>query len=75
MRLEQQKSKMCIDLEGDLSAYLDGELDVINVEKVTQHLDGCAECQGFVEQLRQMARLHRSCFTPDDLLANIGFCR
>lgn len=71
MRLEQQKSKLCIDLEGDLSAYLDGELDTIDAEKVTSHLDGCAKCQGYVEQMRQMARLHRSCFTPEDIFANI----
>jgi hypothetical protein len=44
----------------DLSAMLDGELDAPSVRRVMVHSDVCQQCKGFLESIRQQARLHRT---------------
>ncbi len=42
--LKDELPSICIVIEEDLSAYLDGELPSAAQEGVKQHLDDCAEC-------------------------------
>lgn len=49
----------CLQIQVDLSAMLDGELDPAGVRRVTLHSDGCASCRSFFESIRQQVGLHR----------------
>ncbi|MHC4942773.1 MAG: anti-sigma factor family protein, partial [Planctomycetota bacterium] len=71
MTLEELNTPTCAELETDLSAFVDGELDNIDMDKLMSHIDNCVHCQSLIEQLRQMARLHRACFTEEDILDTI----
>ncbi|MCA8948873.1 MAG: tetratricopeptide repeat protein [Planctomycetes bacterium] len=49
----------CMQIQVDLSAMLDGELDAPSVRRVMVHSDACASCRGFLEGIRSQVRLHR----------------
>lgn len=49
----------CLQIQVDLSAMLDGELDAPSVRRVLVHSDVCPSCQGFLESIRSQVRLHR----------------
>jgi tetratricopeptide (TPR) repeat protein len=49
----------CLQIQVDLSAMLDGELDPASVRRVMVHSDVCPSCRGFLEGIRNQARLHR----------------
>jgi tetratricopeptide (TPR) repeat protein len=49
----------CLQIQVDLSAMLDGELDVASVRRVMVHSDVCPSCRGFLDGIRDQARLHR----------------
>jgi tetratricopeptide (TPR) repeat protein len=66
---DNKSSPICADLEADLSAYVDGELDHIDAKTMISHLDGCMHCQSFVEDLRQFARMHKNCFDNEAVLS------
>lgn len=82
MRPDERNQTTCLSLEGDLSAYVDGELEGIQAENVISHLYECSHCQGFVEHIRDLAHLHRTCsneeavlqaFDEQEMLQNITF--
>lgn len=68
MKLHDQRPTTCIELEDDLHAFVDGELGTIEFDKVLNHVEECEHCQSVIEQLRQMARLHRASFNPEEML-------
>ena len=47
----------CQEVVELLSAYLDGELDPLTLERVEIHLAGCDGCTMVVEELRETIRL------------------
>jgi tetratricopeptide (TPR) repeat protein len=49
-----------MQIQVDLSAMLDGELDAPSVRRVLVHSDVCSHCRGFLDGIRQQARLHRT---------------
>ena len=49
----------CLQIQVDLSAMLDGELDAPSVRRVMVHSDVCPSCRGFMDGIRSQARLHR----------------
>lgn len=49
----------CLQIQVDLSAMLDGELDPASVRRVMVHSDVCASCQAFLTSIRNQVRLHR----------------
>jgi hypothetical protein len=49
-------SAECVDLNELISAYVDGELAGEQLERVESHLEGCADCRGFVEACRRIDR-------------------
>lgn len=49
----------CLQIQVDLSAMLDGELDPASVRRVMVHSDVCASCQRFLASIRSQVRLHR----------------
>lgn len=60
-----------MQIQVDLSAMLDGELDAPSVRRVMVHSDACASCRGFLEGIRSQVRLHRrltevDCADSDD---------
>lgn len=60
MTLVERHSDPCLQIQVDLSAMLDGELDAPSVRRVMVHSDVCASCKGFLESIRTQARLHRA---------------
>ncbi|MBK8979269.1 MAG: tetratricopeptide repeat protein [Planctomycetes bacterium] len=49
----------CTQIQIDLSAMLDGELDPASVRRVMVHSDVCPSCARFLEGIRLQARSHR----------------
>lgn len=49
----------CMQIQVDLSAMLDGELDAASVRRVMVHSDVCPSCRGFLKGIRDQVRLHR----------------
>ena len=54
-----ERSDPCLQIQVDLSAMVDGELDAPSVRRVMVHSDVCPHCRGFLEGIRSQARLHR----------------
>ena len=50
----------CLQIQVDLSAMLDGELDAASIRRVMVHSDVCPSCRDFVVGIRNQVRLHRS---------------
>ena len=50
----------CLQIQVDLSAMLDGELDPASVRRVMVHSDVCQSCRAFLDGVRQQVRLHRT---------------
>jgi tetratricopeptide (TPR) repeat protein len=49
----------CTQIQVDLSAMLDGELDAGSVRRVMVHSDACPSCRRFLDGIRMQARSHR----------------
>ncbi|MCK5943866.1 MAG: zf-HC2 domain-containing protein, partial [Planctomycetes bacterium] len=49
----------CLQIQVDLSAMLDGELDPAGIRRVTVHSDVCPSCRGFFDGIRQQVGLHK----------------
>ncbi len=54
-----RRSKPCADVQVDLSAMLDGELDSVRARRVLVHLEVCPDCMRFMEALKKQVDLHR----------------
>ena len=50
---------LCLPIQADLSAMLDGELDPAGVRRVTMHSDACHSCRSFFDGIREQVGLHR----------------
>lgn len=50
---------ICHQIEVDLSAMIDGELDPASVRRVMVHSDVCDSCGSFLQGIRAQARAHR----------------
>src|SRR5262245_38494265 len=59
-------SDPCLQIQVDLSAMLDGELDAPSVRRVMVHSDVCPSCRDFLEGIRSQARLHQSLAAVQD---------
>lgn len=49
----------CLQIQVDLSAMLDGELDAPSIRRVMVHSDFCGSCRAFLEGIRTQARAHQ----------------
>lgn len=73
----EQGNDPCLQIQVDLSAMLDGELDAPSVRRVMVHSDVCPSCRGFLEGIRSQVRLHRELSTtgltnPEEVGAAAG---
>lgn len=50
----------CLQIQADLSAMLDGELDGASVRRVMVHSDVCEACRAFLDGIRRQVRMHRA---------------
>jgi len=50
--------KPCLQIQIDLSAMVDGELDAASVRRVMVHAHACPACRGFLDGIRTQLRLH-----------------
>ncbi len=50
----------CLQIEVDLSAMIDGELDAASVRRVMVHSDVCPSCNAFMDGIRVQARAHQN---------------
>lgn len=64
---EETTTLLCRGLEGDLNAFVDGELDTLDTAKVMNHLEACPHCRDYVDALRRFAAFHRTSFDPEAL--------
>src|SRR5215468_4936555 len=51
---------ICADVERDLDAYVDRELEPEAAAAIRQHLDGCPRCRGRVAERQALGRLIQS---------------
>ncbi len=49
----------CYQIQVDLSAMLDGELDAASVRRVMVHSEVCDSCRSFLRSIRSQARAHQ----------------
>jgi anti-sigma factor RsiW len=49
----------CLRLFARLSEYLDGELSARDCKAIRKHMEGCANCQGFLKTLEKTVDLCR----------------
>ena len=50
---------LCLEIQVDLSAMIDGELDPAGVRRATVHSDDCRDCRAFLDGVRQQTALHQ----------------
>jgi anti-sigma factor RsiW len=65
----------CVDVERDLDAYVDRELDAKSAAAVRDHLEQCPGCRGRVAERQELGRVLRSLpyrAAPDRLRARIA---
>ncbi|HND53959.1 MAG TPA: zf-HC2 domain-containing protein, partial [Pirellulaceae bacterium] len=62
-------NRACLEIEAQLSAWLDGELSPAQAESVRLHLSECAECQAVVEALEQLDEAFVDCAARDESAA------
>ena len=55
----EHASDPCLQIQTDLSAMLDGELDPASVRRVMVHSDVCPSCRSFLAGIRTQVRLHK----------------
>ena len=48
----------CLQIQVDLSAMIDGELDPAGIRRVTVHSDVCPSCKAFFDGIRQQVGVH-----------------
>lgn len=48
----------CKDMLGNLSAYIDGELEAELCAEIEQHAEGCTNCQIVIDTLRRTVTLY-----------------
>lgn len=61
----------CQHFEQQLNAFVDGELQKLEVQRVVEHLDKCSTCRLYVDELRVFAQMHRDCHDSEALLRSI----
>ena len=50
---------LCLQIQADVSAMIDGELDAAGVRRVTAHVDACSACRAFHDGILRQVGLHR----------------
>lgn len=60
----------CLQIQVDLSAMLDGELDAPSVRRVMVHSDICTSCRAFLEGVRVQVRMHQQLHDESQLAGN-----
>jgi tetratricopeptide (TPR) repeat protein len=68
---------VCLGFQADLSALADGELEKevggkVLAARAIAHLEVCAGCHDFFDDVRNMASAHRSFASPDELLDRLS---
>ena len=59
----------CEEVRDQLSAFLDGELEVVQRRQVEEHLQGCAACRAALHMLEEIsAAVHDVPWVADDVL-------
>jgi len=67
MNSEHKHSPQCQHLLGNLSEYIDGELQAELCAELEQHIEGCDNCRIVVNTLRKTVELYRDTDEPVDL--------
>ncbi len=66
------KNEHCKQLLGNLSDYINGELDDELCSELTQHLENCQDCQIVVDTLKKTIYLyHTTAQEPVDVPENV----
>ncbi|MEW6073181.1 MAG: tetratricopeptide repeat protein [Planctomycetota bacterium] len=65
-------SAECVQFQIDLSCLVDGELDEVASARAITHLEGCAACGEFFDDVRMQVRAHRDLSDPEALVARYG---
>lgn len=61
----------CQHFEAELSAFVDGELQQLHMQRVMAHLDSCSACRSYVDQLRLFAQMHRDSYSTEEILKTV----
>jgi predicted anti-sigma-YlaC factor YlaD len=68
---EHIHSPQCRQMLGNLSDYIDGELQAELCLLIEQHLEGCDNCRIVVDTLRKTVELYRQASGPADLPGSV----
>jgi tetratricopeptide (TPR) repeat protein len=49
----------CKELLSELNAFVDGELEPVEVARIAGHTERCGGCSGYLDTLRKLSQLHR----------------
>lgn len=66
-----QHTQRCHDLLGQLSNYIDGELDQGLCAEIEAHLAGCHDCRVVVDTTRKTVLIYRHLGPPPPLPAGV----
>ena len=60
----------CQELLGQLSDYIDGELEITLCAEIEEHLSGCTDCRIMVDTIRKTIVLYHE-QAPEDLPSDV----
>jgi len=60
----------CQEMLGQLSDYIDGELEIALCAEIEEHLSGCSNCRIMVDTMRKTIVLYHE-QTPEDLPSDV----
>ena len=60
----------CQELLGQLSDYIDGDLEVALCAEIEEHLSGCSDCRIMVDTMRKTIVLYHE-QAPEDLPSDV----
>jgi anti-sigma factor (TIGR02949 family) len=64
---DHNESSNCKSMLGNLSNYIDGDLQAELCEEIEQHLNGCENCRIVVNTLKKTVELYKHTSEPVDL--------
>lgn len=56
-RAASEDELRCIEFVDEVSAYLDGDVDAAERERIERHLEGCPGCRAAIDQFQTVIRL------------------
>ena len=63
-------AEACVAFEREINLFIDHELPAAETPQLVEHLEACGPCRDFLDDLRELAALHRELLGADGAQAN-----